>query len=60
MLTYGKYTTTIKGATFVPIVGMFVGGSDTEYDIVQIKCDPADVFTEYKATRGEVGTETML
>ncbi len=58
LLTYGKTETTVRGATFIPIVGLFAGGADTEYDFVQIKCDVGDVYVEYKATKGQVGTDT--
>jgi len=58
-LTYGKTETTVNGATFVPIVGLFAGGAETDYDFVQIKCDAKDVYVEYKATKGTVNTDTM-
>jgi len=58
-LTYGKTETTLNGATFVPIVGLFAGGAETEYDFVQIKCDARDTYVEYKATKGKVNTDTI-
>jgi hypothetical protein len=58
-LTYGKTETTVRGETFIPIIGGFVGGADTDYDFVQIKCDASDVYVEHKATTGRVSTETV-
>ena len=59
LLTYGKSETTVNGATFVPIVGLFAGGTQTEYDFVQIKCDASDIYVESKATKGKVNTDTV-
>jgi hypothetical protein len=58
-LTYGKTETTVRGATFIPIVGWFAGGADTDYDFVQVKCDAKDVYVEYKATKGKVNTDNL-
>jgi hypothetical protein len=58
-LTYGKTETTLNGATFVPIVGIFAGGAETDYDFVQIKCDAKDIYVEYKATKGKVNTDNL-
>jgi len=58
-LTYGKTETTLNGATFVPIVGIFAGGAETNYDFVQIKCDAKDTYIEYKATKGKVNTDSV-
>ncbi len=58
-LTYGETETTLNGATFVPIVGIFAGGAETDYDFVQIKCDAKDVYVEYKATKGTVNTDNL-
>jgi hypothetical protein len=59
LLTFGKYTSTVRGESFIPIVGIFAGGADTEYDVVEIKCDGGDVFVEYTARKGQVGTDTL-
>src|SRR5262249_50696154 len=58
-LTYGKRETTVDGATFIPIIGFFAGGAETDYDFVQIKCDAKDIYVEYKATKGKVSTDMM-
>ena len=58
-LTYGRTETTVRGETFIPIVGWFAGGADTDYDFVQIKCDASDVYVEHKATKGRVSTDSV-
>ena len=58
-LTYGKAESTVRGESFIPLPGPFVGGMDTEYDFVQIKCDVKDVYVEYKATKGTVNTDSV-
>ena len=56
LMTYGKSTSKVRGATFVPIVGLFAGGVDTQYDLVQIKCDAQGVYQEHKSSQGAVST----
>ena len=56
-LVYGKATTTIRGSTFIPIVGLFAGGADTKYDFVAIKCDPQGLFASYETKVGKVSSE---
>ena len=45
-VTYSTTKTRVKGATFVPIVGLFAGGATAEVSLVRFSFDPAGVLTK--------------
>lgn len=48
--TYGQ--SQVKASTFIPIVGAFVGGSESENTTVTLSFDKNSVLTDYTATEG--------
>lgn len=49
---------TVKGATFIPIIGAFAGGANIENEMVQVTFDPngivKNVFTSHGATESSM------
>lgn len=46
----------VKGATFIPIVGLFAGGMDTTADTVTFTFDKNDVLLTKSTTAGNMST----
>jgi outer membrane protein assembly factor BamE (lipoprotein component of BamABCDE complex) len=49
-----------KAANFIPIVGAFTGGADTENTNVMLEFDQNSVLTNYSATQGSTSMGTGL
>ena len=49
-----------KAANFIPIVGSFVGGADTENTSVMLDFDKDSVLTGYSATQGSSSMGTGI
>jgi hypothetical protein len=49
-----------KAANFIPIVGAFVGGADTENTNVTLDFDQNSVLTNYSATQGSSSMGTGI
>jgi outer membrane protein assembly factor BamE (lipoprotein component of BamABCDE complex) len=49
-----------KAANFIPIVGAFTGGADTENTSVMLNFDKDSVLTNYSATQGSTAIGTGL
>lgn len=58
MYTYAEART--RGATFIPIVGMFAGGVDTRYSSVSMTFDKDGVLENHTTFGGETGTATGI
>lgn len=54
--TYAEYRT--RPETFIPYVGMFVGGGDTRSNHVTLTFDSNDVLADYSSSSSELGTAT--
>jgi outer membrane protein assembly factor BamE (lipoprotein component of BamABCDE complex) len=52
VFTYSFMRATVKGSTFIPIVGAFAGGVDTQNQMVMITFGPDGVVKEYVSTYG--------
>ena len=49
-----------KAANFIPIVGAFAGGADTENTNVMLEFDQNSMLTNYSATQGSTSMGTGL
>jgi outer membrane protein assembly factor BamE (lipoprotein component of BamABCDE complex) len=56
--TYMYFETSVRAATFIPIVGAFAGGADTRTNSVTMIFDKAGTLQNYSATEGAMGTGT--
>jgi hypothetical protein len=48
--TYGQ--SQANAASFIPIVGIFVGGAESEYTTVTLNFDKNSILTDYSASEG--------
>ena len=58
MVFYNYFGVQTHPETFIPIVGAFVGGADTEHSVVTLTFDKSGVLKDYSATEGGSGTGT--
>lgn len=58
--TYVYAESSIRPATFIPIVGAFAGGADMRSNSVMIMFDRDGVLQNYTASEGAMGTATGL
>jgi len=58
VIYYTYYSTQARPETFIPYVGVFVGGADTENSTVSMAFDKKDVLRSYTSTQGSTGIGT--
>jgi outer membrane protein assembly factor BamE (lipoprotein component of BamABCDE complex) len=58
-LHYAYARSTVKPATFIPIVGAFAGGVNTQTSAFDVKLNPSGVVEEYLETQGTMGTNAF-
>lgn len=56
ILSYAHAQATVRPATFIPLVGAFVGGTDTTSGVVSLRFDSAGKFVEYTSSTSTHGT----
>jgi hypothetical protein len=54
-ISYNYASSQIRPATFIPIVGLFAGGSDTRHSAVEFKFDKQGLLADYTSSEGEIG-----
>ena len=52
---YIYYSAQARPETFIPVVGAFVGGADSENSTVTMNFDQHDVLRSYSSSQGSVG-----
>ncbi len=55
-LTYGFTAVQVHAESFIPIVGAFVGGADTEHAMVSMLFDQRGILRSYTDSRGGTGS----
>ncbi len=60
VISYVHVEYSTKAATFIPIVGIFAGGADTQNSTVELTFDSHDVLTNYKFSDGSGSVSTGL
>ncbi len=60
MVVYTYMQSQMRAANFIPIVGAFTGGADTENTSVTLNFDKDSVLTNYSATQGSSSMGTGL
>lgn len=58
-LAYSFAEYKIRGASFIPIVGMFAGGSDINMNSTVFTFDSAGKMLDYKTTESSYGQDNM-
>ena len=58
MVFYNYFGVQTHPETFIPVVGAFVGGADSEHSIVTLNFDKSGVLKDYTASEGGSGTGT--
>jgi hypothetical protein len=54
-ISYTYAESQIRPATFIPIVGLFAGGSDTRYSAVSFEFDKQGILTDYNSSESVIG-----
>jgi hypothetical protein len=54
-ITYTYAESQIRPATFIPIVGLFAGGSDTRHSAVVFEFNKEGILTDYASSEGVIG-----
>ena len=60
IVVYTYVQSQAKAANFIPIVGAFTGGADTENTSVMLNFDKDSVLTNYSATQGSSSMGTGI
>ena len=55
---YVYVRSTIRPATFIPIVGIFAGGSDTEHNTLTIRFTKEGIVKDFSVSEGKMRTTT--
>lgn len=58
LVQYTYAESSVRASTFIPIVGAFVGGADTNMSNVQIRFDNQDRLIDMSHSEGEMGSGT--
>lgn len=58
-LDYTSMKSSIRGATFIPVVGLFAGGSDTKIDVATFTFDPSGKLLNYNLSKTSYGSSTF-
>lgn len=59
-IAYTYVQSQVKATNFIPIVGAFMGGAETENTSVTLHFDKNSILTDYSATEGGTSTGTGL
>ncbi len=57
-IQYAYFSTQARPESFIPYVGAFVGGADSENTVVSLTFDQRDVLKSYTSSQGAVGAGT--
>jgi transposase-like protein len=57
---YMYYSSQARPETFIPYVGAFVGGADSESTMTMLQFDGNDILQHYSSNQGAMGTGTGL
>lgn len=49
----------VKGATFIPIVGLFAGGATADVNTLEFEFDPNGVVSKYSVGEGNIDTQNF-
>ena len=60
MIVYSFARTEMKAATFIPIVGLFAGGANTETETLQVWFDDSGVVTSHSFNQGNIDSSSGL
>jgi outer membrane protein assembly factor BamE (lipoprotein component of BamABCDE complex) len=59
-LTYMYMQSQLKAANFIPVVGAFVGGTESETTTVTLNFDKNSLLTDYTASEGDTSVGTGI
>jgi len=60
MIIYSFARTELKASTFIPIVGLFAGGANTETETLQVWFDSNGVVTSHSFNQGNIDSSSGL
>lgn len=60
IVSYSYFGYQTRPETFIPFVGAFVGGADTEHSMVMLTFDDRGILKDYTATQGGSGVGRNL
>lgn len=60
VFVYHYTRSSVKPATFIPYVGAFVGGADTQHQMTNITFGPDGIVKDYSSTQGGMETNMNL
>jgi hypothetical protein len=60
VLVYSYAHSSVRAATFIPVVGMFAGGTDTKSQSVVLRFGTDGTYRDASSSAGQVGVTTGL
>lgn len=59
-ITYTYVHSQVRAASFIPVVGIFAGGADTQHNMVSMSFDKSGLLKSYTSSAGGIGVGTGL